>query len=126
MIIDRLDHLVLTVQDIAKTIDFYTTVLNFSVVTFGDNRKALTFGVQKINLHEKGKEIDPKAAFPTCGSADLCFITSTPIEEVLAELQTKHIEIVDGIVPRTGATGKIRSIYLRDPDLNLVEISSYA
>ncbi|MBN9298835.1 MAG: VOC family protein [Filimonas sp.] len=124
--IDRLDHLVLTVQDIAKTIDFYTTVLNFSVVTFGDNRKALTFGVQKINLHEKGKEIDPKAAFPTCGSADLCFITSTPIEEVLAELQTKHIEIVDGIVPRTGATGKIRSIYLRDPDLNLVEISSYA
>lgn len=126
MIIDRLDHLVLTVQDIAKTIDFYTTVLNFSVVTFGDNRKALTFGAQKINLHEKGKEIDPKAAFPTCGSADLCFITSTPIEEVLTELQTRHIEIVDGIVPRTGATGKIRSIYLRDPDLNLVEISSYA
>lgn len=125
MQISHLDHLVLTVADIDATIEFYTQILGFKVVSFGDNRKALTFGKQKINLHQKGKEFEPKAAKPTCGSADLCFIADTPVEQVMLELQQKHIPIVEGIVERTGATGKIRSVYVRDPDENLLEISNY-
>ncbi|WBX97543.1 VOC family protein [Chryseobacterium gambrini] len=125
MKIKNIDHLVLTVTDIEKTVDFYTSILGFEVVTFGENRKALTFGNQKINLHQKGKEFEPKAEHPTCGSADLCFISETDIHEVLKELKEKNIEIIEGIVERTGALGKIQSVYFRDPDLNLIEVSSY-
>ncbi|SHK39946.1 VOC family protein [Chryseobacterium polytrichastri] len=125
MEIRHLDHLVLTVADIEKTVDFYTHILGFQVVTFGDNRKALTFGNQKINLHQKGHEFEPKAEYPTSGSADLCFISVTDIHDVLEELKQKNIEIIEGIVDRTGALGKIRSIYFRDPDENLIEVSNY-
>ncbi|WP_394666109.1 VOC family protein [uncultured Chryseobacterium sp.] len=125
MKIKSIDHLVLTVADIEKTVDFYTSILGFEVVVFGENRKALTFGNQKINLHQKGKEFEPKAEYPTCGSADLCFISETDIHEVLQELKEKNIEIIEGIVERTGALGKIQSVYFRDPDLNLIEISNY-
>ncbi|SIS52643.1 VOC family protein [Chryseobacterium gambrini] len=126
MKIKNIDHLVLTVADIEKTVDFYTSILGFEVVVFGENRKALTFGNQKINLHQKGKEFEPKAEHPTCGSADLCFISETDIHEVLQELKEKNIEIIEGIVERTGALGKIQSVYFRDPDLNLIEISNYS
>jgi len=125
MKIKNIDHLVLTVADIEKTVDFYNSILGFEVVTFVENRKALTFGNQKINLHQKGKELEPKAEHPTCGSADLCFISETDIHEVLQELKEKNIEIIEGIVERTGALGKIQSVYFRDPDKNLIEISSY-
>jgi catechol 2,3-dioxygenase-like lactoylglutathione lyase family enzyme len=125
MKISNIDHLVLTVINIDKTIDFYTNILGFEVVMFGDNRKALTFGNQKINLHQKGKEFEPKAEYPTSGSADLCFIVENNIEDVLEELKQKNIEIIEGIVERTGALGKIRSVYFRDPDLNLIEVSNY-
>ncbi|MDN4012791.1 VOC family protein [Chryseobacterium gambrini] len=125
MKIKNIDHLVLTVADIEKTVDFYTSILGFEVVTFGENRKALTFGNQKINLHQKGKEFEPKAEHPTCGSADLCFISETDIHEVLQELKEKNIKIIEGIVERTGALGKIQSVYFRDPDLNLIEVSNY-
>jgi len=124
MKINRLDHLVLTVANLQATCDFYEQVLGMQVITF-NGRKALAFGNQKINLHEKGKEFEPKAQYPTPGSADLCFITDTPVEEVYRELQEKQISIIEGIVDRTGATGKIRSIYFRDPDQNLVEVSNY-
>jgi len=125
MQIKNIDHLVLTVADIDKTIDFYTNILGFEVVTFGNNRKALTFGNQKINLHQKGEEFEPKAEHPTTGSADLCFISETDIDDVLEELKQKNIEIIEGVVERTGAIGKIKSVYFRDPDLNLIEISNY-
>ncbi|PSK91104.1 VOC family protein [Taibaiella chishuiensis] len=125
MQIKSIDHLVLTVADIEQTLAFYTRVLGFREETFGDNRKALCFGNQKINLHLKGQEIDPKAAYPTCGSADLCFIADTDVETVMQELKEKNIPVVAGIVDRTGAVGKIRSVYLRDPDNNLIEISNY-
>ena len=125
MKISNIDHIVLTVTHIDKTIDFYTNILGFEVITFGDNRKALTFGNQKINLHQKGNEFEPKAEHPTSGSADLCFIAETNIGEVLEELKLKNIEIVEGIVERTGALGKIKSVYFRDPDLNLIEVSNY-
>jgi len=125
MKISNIDHIVLTVTHIDKTIDFYTNILGFEVITFGDNRKALTFGNQKINLHQKGNEFEPKAEHPTSGSADLCFIAETNIGEVLEELKLKNIEIIEGIVERTGALGKIKSVYFRDPDLNLIEVSNY-
>lgn len=125
MEIQNIDHIVLTVVDIDKTIEFYTHILGFQVITFGANRKALTFGNQKINLHQKGNEFEPKAEHPTSGSADLCFIATTDIHEVFEELKQKDIEIIEGIVERTGAMGKIRSIYFRDPDMNLIEISNY-
>jgi catechol 2,3-dioxygenase-like lactoylglutathione lyase family enzyme len=123
--IDRLDHLVLTVRDIEKTCEFYTAVLGMELIIFGEGRKALRFGQQKINLHEAGKEFDPKAAHPVCGSADLCLITTTPLADVLHHLQQHQIAIEAGIADRTGAIGFIRSIYIRDPDGNLLEISSY-
>lgn len=125
MQIQNIDHIVLTVADIEKTIEFYTHILGFQVVTFGDNRKALTFGNQKINLHQKGHEFEPKAEHPAAGSADLCFISITDIHDVLEELKQKNIEIIEGIVDRTGALGKIQSVYFRDPDQNLIEISNY-
>ncbi len=125
MIIDRIDHLVLTVSDISITIRFYEEVLGFSAVTFKQNRKALIFGAQKINLHQQEMEFEPKASRPTPGSADLCFITSTPINDVVSEILQAGISIVEGPVERTGATGEIMSIYIRDPDGNLIEISQY-
>jgi catechol 2,3-dioxygenase-like lactoylglutathione lyase family enzyme len=125
MRIDRLDHLVLTVTDMASTCDFYSRVLGMEVVTFGAGRKALAFGAQKINLHQKGEEFEPKAANPTPGSGDLCLISSVPIAEVIEHLRQCGVPILQGPVARTGATGPIQSVYLRDPDGNLVEVSNY-
>ena len=125
MKISHLDHLVLTVADIEISCQFYQSALNFEVITFGENRKALQFGHQKINLHQVGKEFEPKAFHPTAGSADLCFIAETPLHEVIAHLQAQHIKIIEGPIERTGAMGKILSVYLRDPDQNLIEISNY-
>ena len=125
MRIDRLDHLVLTVKNISATCDFYSRALGMEVVTFGDNRRALAFGSQKINLHEAGHEVDPKAHRPTPGSADLCFITQTPVSQIMEHLNRQEIEIIEGPVKRTGAQGPIESVYLRDPDGNLIEISNY-
>ena len=125
MRIDRLDHLVLTVKNISATCDFYSQALGMEVVTFGENRKALAFGCQKINLHEAGHEVEPKAHRPTHGSADLCFITQEPVSRIIEHLNRLGIEIIEGPVKRTGAQGPIESVYLRDPDGNLIEISNY-
>ena len=125
MKISKLDHLVLTVKDIQNTCDFYEKVLGMKVVTFGEGRKALQFGNQKINLHQIGMEFEPKAKHPTPGSADLCFISESPIEDVAAHLTKNNISILEGPVYRTGALGKIHSIYFRDPDQNLIEVSNY-
>lgn len=125
MRIDRLDHLVLTVADMDATVGFYVRVLGMEEVTFGEGRRALAFGRSKINLHPAGREYEPKAARPTPGSADLCLITETPIELVVAELSEHGVPIEEGPVTRTGATGPILSVYLRDPDDNLIEISTY-
>lgn len=126
MKIDRIDHLVLTVADIDATVAFYTKVLGFDVTTFGEGRKALTFGRQKFNLHQRGKEFEPKANTPTPGAIDLCLIASTPLDEVIEELLSLGIAIEEGPINRTGAIGPIRSVYLRDPDQNLIEVSNYA
>ena len=125
MRITRLDHLVLTVNDIDTTVAFYQSVLGMKKVTFGDNRVALNFGDQKINLHQRGGEFTPKAHAVMPGSADLCFIVSQGIDDVINELNTLNIEIVEGPVLRTGATGRINSVYIRDPDFNLLELSEY-
>lgn len=124
MYISHLDHLVLTVADIEATVDFYTRVLGMQAVTFGEGRKALAFGNQKINLHQAGREFEPKAKRPTPGAADLCFIVATPLDRVIAHLEAQDVAIVEGPVQRTGATGPIRSVYLRDPDRNLIELSN--
>lgn len=126
MQLDRLDHLVLTVQNIETTCQFYSTVLGMEVISFGNGRKALKFGQQKLNLHEAGKEFEPKALYPMPGSADLCFITATPLEQVIKHLHACNVSIESGIVQRTGAIGAITSIYIRDPDGNLLEISNYS
>jgi catechol 2,3-dioxygenase-like lactoylglutathione lyase family enzyme len=123
--INRLDHLVLTVIDIEATITFYANALGMQPVTFGNGRRALSFGQSKINLHELGKEFEPKAAAPTPGSADLCFISDRPIAEVAAQLKSFGILVEEGPVARTGAMGPIASIYIRDPDKNLIEIANY-
>ena len=123
--ITHLDHLVLTVEDISRTVAFFTGVLDMEEISFGGGRKALAFGQQKINLHQKGHEFEPKALHPTPGSADLCFIASVPLESVIARLNERGVSILEGPVQRTGAQGPILSIYFRDPDLNLIEISNY-
>jgi catechol 2,3-dioxygenase-like lactoylglutathione lyase family enzyme len=125
MRIERLDHLVLTVRDIDVTCAFYAAVLGMSVVTFGGGRKALAFGQQKINLHEAGREFEPKADQPTPGSADLCLIAEGRLEGVIDHLRTNGVRIIEGPVQRTGALGPIRSVYFRDPDRNLIEVSTY-
>lgn len=125
MRIDRLDHFVLTVADIGATVEFYTRVLGMAEVVFGGGRRALAFGHSKINLHQRGHEFEPKAAAPTPGSADLCLIAETPLDEVMATLAEHGVPIEQGPVSRTGATGPILSVYIRDPDANLVEISNY-
>jgi len=124
MYINGLDHIVLTVKDIQTTIQFYTTVLGMKQITFAKNRQALQFGNQKINLHQKNDEIEPHAELPTPGSADLCFITNIPVAQVIEHVQSFGVTVVAGPLPRTGATGNLQSIYLRDPDGNLIEISN--
>lgn len=124
MKIERLDHLVLTVADIERSCQFYQQVLGFDIITFRGDRKALRFGQQKINLHRQGHEFEPKAHRPTAGSADLCFITSTPLAEVIAELDDLGVIVEEGPVERTGAIGPLLSLYLRDPDNNLLEIAN--
>ena len=125
MKITHLDHLVLTVKSIETTCAFYSQVLGMEIVTFGQNRKALAFGSQKINLHEHGREFEPKAERPTPGSADLCFITPTPMAEVITHLQACGVALLEGPVERIGAVGPMTSVYFRDPDLNLIEIANY-
>jgi catechol 2,3-dioxygenase-like lactoylglutathione lyase family enzyme len=122
--VDRLDHLVLTVADVEASCEFYDRILGMTIVTFGNGRKALAFGAQKINLHAHGREFEPKAERPTPGSADLCFISATPLAEVIAHLNAQGVAIIAGPVERTGATGPLRSIYLRDPDRNLIEVAN--
>lgn len=123
--IDHIDHIVLTTADEAACIDFYVKLLGMKLEVFGANRKAFVFGNQKINLHVKGREFEPKAHLPVPGSLDLCLIASIPLAQVIARLQEKGAAIIEGPVRRTGAKGSIESVYLRDPDLNLVEISEY-
>jgi catechol 2,3-dioxygenase-like lactoylglutathione lyase family enzyme len=125
MRVERLDHLVLTVADIAKTCEFYTRVLGMAVVRFGEGRTALRFGQQKINLHPADNIPGLVADRPTPGSGDLCFITETPLEEVVAHLGRCGVPIIAAPGPRAGALGTIQSVYIRDPDQNLVEISNY-
>ena len=129
--IGRIDHLVLTTANEAACIDFYTRVLGMQLENFVGGtppvaRKAFTFGAQKINLHVKGSEFEPKAHLPVPGSLDLCFLASIPLEGVMARLEQARWPVIEGPVLRTGATHKIRSVYVRDPDLNLIEISEPA
>ena len=126
--IDHLDHIVLTTSREAECVRFYTEVLGMRLETFvGGNppveRKAFKFGPNKINLHVQGREFEPKAHLPVPGALDLCFIASIPLDDVIVRLRAAHVAIVEGPALRTGATSKIRSVYVRDPDLNLVEIS---
>ena len=125
MQITQLDHLVLTVKDIEITIEFYSRVLGMSVVEFGEGRRALTFGDQKINLHQSGREFQPHAQCPLSGSADLCFIIDVEMQTAIDHLNRQQVEILEGPVARTGANGPIQSLYIRDPDLNLIELSVY-
>jgi len=125
MQIERLDHLVLTVANIERTCEFYTRVLGMEVVRFGEGRTALRFGQQKINLHPLSNIPGLVADKPTPGSGDLCFITSVPLAEVAAHLDQWGVPIVAGPGPRAGAIGTIQSVYIRDPDQNLIEISNY-
>ena len=129
--IDHLDHLVLTTARPEACVDFYTRVLGMQLETFVGGtppveRQALKFGHQKINLHVQGREFEPKAHLPVPGALDLCFIAAMPLEAVIARLQAAGWPIIEGPVMRTGATGKIRSVYVRDPDFNLIEISELA
>lgn len=121
-----LDHLVLTVRDLEKTVRFYADVLGMEPIRFAGGRYALKFGRQKINLHEQGREFEPKAERPTPGSADLCFLVSTPLGEVVRHLSACGVAVEEGPVRRTGAMGPIDSVYFRDPDRNLIEISNEA
>jgi catechol 2,3-dioxygenase-like lactoylglutathione lyase family enzyme len=123
--IERLDHLVLTVTDIARTVDFYQRVLGMRHETFGQGRSALLFGQQKFNLHQAGREFEPKAAKPTPGAIDLCLITQWPMNQVLEQLAAQGVAVEEGPVARTGALGPIESVYFRDPDDNLIEVSRY-
>ncbi len=125
MKIDRIDHFVLTVRDVDATCAFYARVLGMETVTFAGGRRALSFGSQKINLHLAGREFEPKAHRPTPGSGDFCLVTKVPLDEVIAHLESCGVAILEGPVARTGALGPIRSVYFRDPDENLVEVSNY-
>ena len=123
--IDHLDHIVLTTRDKDACIRFYTEVLGMRLESFSENRLALHFGSQKINLHLWGREFSPRAHVAAPGTLDLCFIASLPLEKVIEKLKEKSIPVLEGPVMKTGAQGPIRSVYVRDPDLNLVEISVY-
>jgi len=124
--IDRFDHIVLTVRNIEATCAFYSRVLGMQVVTFGGGRKGLAFGASKINLHELGREFEPKAHRPVAGSADFCLIARVPLEQVIEHLRSCEVPLVQGPVTKIGALGAMLSVYFRDPDLNLVEVSTYA
>ncbi|MGD9807180.1 MAG: VOC family protein [Deferribacterales bacterium] len=123
--IKSVDHIVLTVRDVEATLKFYVGFLGMKEVTFRGGRKALEFGSQKINIHEYGREFEPKAKLPVPGAIDICFITDVPIEDVAERASEHGVEIVEGPVERTGAVGPILSLYFRDPDLNLIEVSNY-
>jgi catechol 2,3-dioxygenase-like lactoylglutathione lyase family enzyme len=125
-VIDRLDHLVLTTRHRERCIDFYTRILGMRLETFGQGRIAFRFGDQKINLHEAGREFEPKAERPTPGGLDLCFLASVPLDMLVRRLEAAGVPIEIGPVLRTGATGPIRSVYARDPDGNLIEIAEPA
>ena len=125
MKIDSIDHVVFTVKDIEATCDFYSKVLGMKIVTFGQGRKALAFGSQKINLQQLGRESTLIAGKPTSGSADICFITSVPLSEVVTHLSSFGVKLIGGPIERDGARGLMMSVYFRDPDLNLVEVSNY-
>lgn len=125
MKISGIDHIVMTVNSIDVTCEFYSRTLGMDIITFSKGRKALSFGAQKLNLHEVGKEFEPKAHRPTPGSLDLCLITETPITQVLEHLVSVNVEVLEGPIKRTGAMGTIISLYFRDPDQNLIEVSNY-
>ena len=126
MRMNRLDHLVLTVRDVHRTLAFYRDVLGMEPIGFGHGRYALKFGRQKINLHPSSAPLEPHARRPTCGSGDLCFLTSAPPRQVMKHLEALGIAVEDGPVPRSGAVGPITSVYFRDPDGNLLEVASDA
>ncbi len=123
--IDRIDHIVLTCFDVERTIDFYRRVLGMEPVTFAGGRRGLAFGRQRFNLHQAGREFEPKALKPAPGAIDLCLITGSPLAEVAAHLEAQGVTIIEGPVEKTGATGPILSVYFRDPDGNLIEVSNY-
>jgi catechol 2,3-dioxygenase-like lactoylglutathione lyase family enzyme len=125
MNIDRIDHVVMTVRNLDATCAFYSRVLAMQVVTFAGDRKALAFGRQKINLHQAGREFEPRANAAAPGTIDICLITTTPLAEVIEHLKACGVPIIEGPVLKTGATGPIRSVYFRDPDDNLIEVSNY-
>jgi len=124
MKVSKLDHFVLTVRNIEKTVSFYTSVMGMKKEVFGQGRVALKFGDQKINLHAFGNEFEPKASNPMPGSADLCFITKTPLNEAISHVKGFGVEIIEGPVERSGAKGSILSFYFRDPDNNLIEVAN--
>ena len=126
MKIDHIDHLVLTVEDIRASCEFYTSVLGMEEINFGSGRKAVAFGDQKINFHQVGQELEPKALRPTPGAGDLCFTTTRSMPDIIAHLQTCGVEIIEGPVNRTGASGSMTSVYIRDPDQNLIEVATYS
>ena len=123
--IDRIDHIVLTCHDVERTLEFYGRVLGMEPVTFAGGRRGLAFGRQKLNLHQAGREFEPKALKPAPGAIDLCFIAATPLEQVVEHLKACDVHIIEGPVPKSGATGPMSSVYFRDPDGNLVEVSNY-
>lgn len=125
MIIDRIDHIVLTVHDLERTIAFYSRVLGMEPVTFAGGRRGLAFGRQKLNLHQSGREFEPKALAPAPGAIDLCFISQTPLAQVIGGLEAEGVVIIEGPVDKTGALGPMKSVYFRDPDGNLIEVSNY-
>ena len=123
--IDRIDHIVVTAWDVDRTIAFYQRVLGMEPITFAGGRRGLAFGRQKINLHPAGREFEPKALKPTPGAVDLCLIASTPLAEVVEHMKSCGVAIAEGPVQRTGALGPMQSVYIRDPDGNLIEVSTY-
>jgi catechol 2,3-dioxygenase-like lactoylglutathione lyase family enzyme len=125
MRIDRIDHIVITAFDVERTLDFYSKVMGMEPITFAGGRRGLAFGKQKINLHQSGREFEPKALKPVPGSMDLCFITETPLAEVISHLKSHGVAIAQGPVEKTGAQGPMMSVYFRDPDGNLIEVSNY-
>ena len=125
MKVNKIDHLVLTTSDIEQTINFYTTILGMELISVEGGRKSLRFGTQKINLHEAGQEISPHAKHPLPGSTDLCFITATSIQQVVEHLHSSGITPLEGPTKRIGATGPLLSIYIQDPDGNLLELSNH-
>jgi catechol 2,3-dioxygenase-like lactoylglutathione lyase family enzyme len=125
MNIDRIDHVVMTVRSVDATCAFYERVLGMQAVTFAGGRRALAFGRQKINLHEAGREFEPKAHLAAPGTLDICLVTTTPLPQVIEHLARCNVTIIEGPVAKTGATGPLRSVYFRDPDQNLIEVSNY-